>query len=258
MKTNLSLLLAILFLNCIALNAQDHRIPAPAGPDSKIIIKGFSGDLLIEGYSGNEIIISSPGKDLTPPERARGLKPIYPGGTDNTGIGVSAVSEGNIVTVTCLLPFTRSQGYSFRLPENMLLDVKSGCENANDISVTGMKNEIVINNCHDIDISNGSGPVVLSSISGDITVDFSNASLSKPSSINSISGDVDVTLPAKAPADIDLHTTGGGFYSDFEITATKDNLRRIGGSNLEFSINGGGSALSIITVTGNVYLRKGN
>lgn len=256
MKTQLLLLLSIWVLNCINLDAQDHRIPAPAGPDAKVIIKGFSGDLIIEGYSGKEIIILSPQEDITPPERAKGLKPIYPGGTDNLGIGVSVVNEGNVVTITCLLPFSRAQGFSFRLPESVLLDVKSGCENGNDISVTGMKNEIVINNCHDINISNGSGPFILSSITGDITVDFSNATLSKPSSINSMSGDVDVTLPAKAPAAIDLHTTTGGFYSDFEVTAIKDNLRRVG-ANLEFSINGGGSGLSIVTVTGDVFLRKG-
>lgn len=121
-----------------------------------------------------------------------------------------------------------------------------------------MKNEIDIQACHGIDLKNVTGPLVLSTISGDINIAFSNITPDKPMSINAISGEIDITLPAKTAANLDLTTIGGSFYSDFEFIQTKDNLKRIGGNELGYALNGGGPKFSIATVSGNVYIRKGN
>lgn len=245
----------IFFLAAAKLAAQEYKIEASSG---KVIFKNFSGDLPIEGYQGNQIVISSGNEQVTTPERAKGLKPVYPAGTDNTGMGLSAVKTGNTVTITCLLPFGRGTGYTIRVPENLSVELESSCEYANNVNVTGLKNEIVIKTCHNIDLKNITGPVVLSSISGDINVAFGSSLSDKPSSINAISGDVDITLPSKAPVSIGMSTINGGFYSDFDIAETQKNMKRIGGSNLDFDLNGGGFKFDVVTVTGNVYLRKGN
>lgn len=258
---NFRLLISASMLILITLNlaAQDYRIAAPAGKDGKVILKNFSGDLPIEGYQGNEIVVTSSSGKFEPPARAKGLKPIYSAGTDNTGMGLSVEKEGNIVRINCLLPFTRGADFSMKIPENLAVELESGCEYNNNVTVTGMKNEIVIKTCHNIDLQNITGPVVLSSISGDINIGFSSTISDRQSSINSISGDVDITLPAKTPVTIDMSTIQGGFYSDFEITETQNqkNMKRIGGNNLNFNLNGGGFKFDVVTVTGNVYLRKG-
>jgi hypothetical protein len=81
--------------------------------------------------------------------------------------------------------------------------------------------------------------------------------MDKPLSINAISGEIDITLTAKTSASLELRTIGGSFYSNFDFTQSKDNMKRIGGSEITYELNGGGPKISISTVSGNVYLRKG-
>jgi lia operon protein LiaG len=256
MKIGLILFLALLING--NLRAQEYKIPVQNTRDGKLILKDFSGDLPIEGYSGNEIIFTSSSDNFTPPEKAKGLKPVYPGGTDNSGIGLSVEKNGNQITVTSLLPFTRKGEYKIRIPENFSLEMESGCERSSNISVTGMKNEIDVENCHGIDLKNVSGPLVLSTIAGDINITFGTIATDKPFSINTVSGDVDITLPVKTATNIELGTINGSFYSDFDLTDNQKDLKRIGGSHLSTALNGGGFKFSIVTVNGNVYLRKGN
>jgi DUF4097 and DUF4098 domain-containing protein YvlB len=80
----------------------------------------------------------------------------------------------------------------------------------------------------------------------------------KPFSVNSVSGDIDITIPAKTATDLELRTVNGGFYSDFDIAETQKDLKKIGGNKLYFPLNGGGFKFTVATVTGNIYLRKGN
>lgn len=247
----------LLIVPALSVGAQSYKVTAPTGNDALLVMKGFSGDMPVEGYAGTEIEIKTAVEEITPPERAKGLKAVYPAGTDNSGIGVSVDKKGNVTTITCLIPFTRRQGYSFRIPENLAVSIESGCENDNKITITGMKKEINIKNCQDINLSNVSGPLVLSTISGNIIVTVSDLTTGKPSSINSVSGDIDLTLPLKAALDIELNTVSGGVYTDFDIAETKDNMKRIGGNQVGFALNGGGTKLSISAVSGNIYLRKG-
>jgi hypothetical protein len=55
-----------------------------------------------------------------------------------------------------------------------------------------------------------------------------------------------------------MGTINGGFYSDFDISDSQKDMKRVGGNHLNASLNGGGFKFSIETVNGNIYLRKGN
>jgi len=254
----ISFITILIFVTTAFLPAQEYKVPVQNTKDGKIIIKDFTGELPIEGYNGNEIIITSTAESFAPPEKAKGLKAIYPGGTDNSGIGLAVEKDGNQVSVTCLLPFTRKGNYTMKVPDNLAIQLESSCERSNSVSVVNMKNEIDIKNCHDIELSNVTGPLVLSTISGNIDITFGSISSDKPFSVNSISGDIDITLPVKTATDLELRTITGGFYSDFDLTSTDNDLKRIGGNKLNFPLNGGGFKFSIVTVSGNIYLRKGN
>jgi len=250
------LILTILLFAGIA-RAQEYKIPVQNTRENKLILKSFSGDLPIEGYSGNEVIITTNSLDLTPPERAKGLKPVYPGGTDNTGIGLDVEKNGSQVVVSCLLPFTKDGKYRMKVPDNLALELHSGCENSNNITITNMKNEIEIQNCADIRLDNVTGPLVLSTISGDIDIMCKNIAAGTPFSINSVSGDIDISLSESAAVDLEMGTVSGAFYSDFDFTQSKNDLKRVGGSQLKYTLNGGGSKFRVVTVSGNIYLRKG-
>ncbi len=255
MKYIATIIIVLLSTN-LALAQQEYKIPAQNTKDGKLILTDFPGDIPIEGYNGNDIVIISD-RDNEPPAQAKGLKPVYAAGTDNSGIGVNIEKEGNQFTVRCLLPVTQSANYRIKVPENFSLKVRSGCEKSSSVTIQNIKNEIEVNICHNITLKKVTGPVVLSSISGNITVVFSELSKDKPISIASVSGEVDVTIPANAPVDVEMGTVSGNMYSDFDFSTDKKQMRRVGGSNVTGQLNGGGSDLKITNVSGNIYLRKG-
>jgi len=236
--------------------AQEYKIPVQNSKDNRLILKNFSGDLPIEGYSGNEIVITSSSLDLEQPERAKGLKPVYPGGTDNTGIGLDVQQKDDQILVSCLLPFTINGDYRIKVPDNLALDIQSGCENLTEITVTGMKNEIEIQNCNDITLEKVTGPLILSTISGNIDIVCNDIAADTPFSINSVSGDIDITIPGSAAINLEMRTITGGFYSDFDFPETDQEMKRVGGNQFSYKLNGGGSKFSLVTVSSNIYLRK--
>jgi lia operon protein LiaG len=252
------LILAAIMISSGNISAQEYKVTVQNSKETKLIIKDFSNDLPIEGYSGNEIIITSISGETAPPEKAKGLKAIYPGGSDNSGIGVNAEKSGNNITITCLVPFTRHAEYKMKIPDNLAIQLESGCERSSDVTISNMKNELDIQNCHDITLKGVTGPLVLSSIAGDISIDFSSIASDKPFSVNSVSGDIDITLPAKTAANLELGTINGSFYSDFDLSISEKDLKKVGGSQMKFALNGGGFKFSIVTVNGNIFLRKGN
>jgi len=259
MKTiKTSIIALFIFFTAGILSAQEYKVSVQNNKEGRLILKDFSGSLPIEGYNGNEIIISSTSEDLTPPEKAKGLKPIYPAGSDNTGIGLDVQKTDNLITITCLVPFTKQSEYKLRVPENLAIEVTSGCERNNDVAIKGMKNEIDIKTCQDIKCTDVSGPLVLSTISGNIDITYSTINSAKSSSVNSISGDIDITLPVKTATDLELRVVSGAIYSDFDFSESQKNLKKVGGNETNFALNGGGFKYSIGSVSGNIYLRKGN
>jgi lia operon protein LiaG len=256
MKT--SIIALIIFFSAGIVSAQEYKINVQNSKDGKLVLKDFNGSLPIEGYSGSEIIITSTSGKLTPPEKAKGLKPIYPAGSDNTGIGLDVQKTDNLITITCLIPFTQEGEYKIKVPENLSLQLASGCERNNDIRIKNMKNEIDIESCHDIKLDGVTGPLVLSTISGNIDITFGTINTTKSMSVGSVSGDIDITLPLKTATDLQLGVVSGAIYSDFDFSESQKNLKKVGGNETHYALNGGGFKFSIESVSGNIYLRKGN
>jgi hypothetical protein len=258
MKTiKTSIIALVILLSAGVISAQEYKIPVQNSKDSRLVLKDFSSMLPIEGYNGTEIVITAVSGEFTPPEKAKGLKPIYPAGSDNTGIGLDVAKNDNVISVTCLIPFTQDSEYKIKVPENMAIEISSGCERNNEVAIKGMKGEIDIETCQDIKLDNVTGPLVLSTISGNIDITYSTISTTKASSVHSVSGDVDITLPVKTATTLDLSVISGAIYSDFDFSASEKNLKKIGGNETNFSLNGGGFKYSIGSISGNIYLRKG-
>jgi hypothetical protein len=237
--------------------AQDYKIPVENANEATLELTNFSGKLNINGYSGNEIIITPAEKIAPPPDRAKGLKPVFSNGTDNTGLGMNVEKDGDRVIINCLLPFTAQRELTLQVPENMALSISSGCENNNDLYISKMHDEIEIQTCHSIDLQEVTGPLVLNTISGNINIRFASVNTQKPFAINSVSGEIDITLPSKIAADIDMGSVTGSMYSDFDFSGAAKNLKQVGGNHLNYKLNGGGTPINIVTVSGNIYLRKG-
>lgn len=255
-RLNYILLLCFAIFSVNAIHAQDYKIPVENTKEGKLTLNDFPNDLPVEGYSGNEIIITSdmPAKA---PDRAKGLQPVYAGGTDNTGMAVAVEKNGSTVTLQCLLPITKSANYKIKVPDNFNIEINNECGSSGSVSVANMKGEVAVKNCDGIKINNVSGPLVLSTISGNININFTTLAKDRPISLASVSGEIDVTIPPTTGVNVELQTISGSIYSDFDFSNDDKKMRRIGGNTISTSLNGGGADLKITNVSGNIYFRKG-
>ena len=76
---------------------------------------------------------------------------------------------------------------------------------------------------------------------------------SGPTKLNSISGDLDLTIDEKSSSSFDVHTVTGTLFTDLTMDPEKKNSHS---SNFCLKYNGGGNNVALKTVSGNIYLRK--
>jgi DUF4097 and DUF4098 domain-containing protein YvlB len=106
-----------------------------------------------------------------------------------------------------------------------------------------------------VKITNSSGPFTVNSISGKVEVVFNKINQSEPTSLASVSGFIDVTVPGSEKASLEISTINGNVYNNLDLKSTspakdKDNrssgliaVRQQGGNT--FTLNGGGQKVYI-------------
>jgi hypothetical protein len=228
----------------------------------KIEIGQLAGNVKIVGASGSELVIKADG--LTElPERAKGLKPLSAGGTDNTNIGLNYTETGDIISFLGATRQSSEASYTFMVPEGIAvkLDYTSPFTSS-DVEVNDFKNELEISTMNGgINCDNVTGPLIFDVINGNITIVFSALNQNSPMSIKSINGEVDLTMPSGAKADFDLSSLQGDIFTDLDIAIDKkgreEGERFLGGmNNIKGKLNGGGVKVTVSSINGNLYLRK--
>ncbi len=236
----------------------EFRAKLANNASQKVLLLLKGGGVRIEGYDGEEIIIRAPGR-VPPPERAKGLKPLYDTAEDNSGIGLSITREGNTLRITTA---SRYDGeYSIRLPKKVSLQFEQVNWGGGRLEATALTGDLEVKtNDGSIELNNVTGPIVASSTSGSITVTYASVEQSKPSAISNISGVIDITLPASTKGSLKLSSISGEIYSDMEVKMARgrDNLTRLGGgsNHIEGTLNGGGVEISLNTISSDIFVRK--
>lgn len=214
-------------------------------------------DLVIDGNAGNEVLIESEGfKGI--PDRAKGLRPLYNGATDNTGLGLEVTETNN--TITIKKASSQDLHCQIKVPASAALKIQEVGWTSNDILIRGISGEIEVkSNGSDIRLENVTGPVVANSTSGDIDVIFSQVNQQQPTSISNISGSIDISMPAATKATLDLSSITGEIYTDLDVKmeGEKEGMRSLGGGRkILGTLNGGGVEISLRAISDNIYLRK--
>lgn len=245
-----TIILAALFASAVTQAQADYTKSLSGIQWVKIESKA---DVIVKTHSSNELLIKS-GPSVETPERAKGLKLVGEGGTDNTDVGFSVIQDGNTLIVYNL---RKSGDAEIYLPKNQNISVKSTWNG--DIEIDGFAGEIEadaqLNGS--VKVTNVNGPVTANTLNGELNVTFGTVKQDSPISLYSTNGAVDVSLPANTPANLSLSTLNGNVYTDFDIKAEEKNgMRSLLGRNIKSSINGGGVSLSMKSTNGNMYLRK--
>nr|WKN35814.1 DUF4097 family beta strand repeat-containing protein [Tunicatimonas sp. TK19036] len=255
MKTILGI--TILWLASTLAFSQEYRAPLSA---KKMRLVLHNSEATIEGYDGNELIVQARGYEA-PPERAEGLRPLYSGGTDNSGVGLSINEEGGEMSV--MKVGRNNVNYEIKIPKNTAIIVEEVNHSGDDLFFKNLAGEIEVRTTNsNIRMENVTGPIVANCVSGNIDVVFANVNQQSPCSITVVSGDIDVTMPAQTPANLKLGSVSGEVYTNFEINLKNGDqdargLQRMGmGRPIEGTINSGGVDMQVKSISGNIYLRK--
>lgn len=237
--------------------AQEYKTKLANNGDQKVMILMDAGNLKIEGYNGNELIVQTSAKLEAAPERAKGLRPLYNSAVDNTGIGLSVTSENGVVRIEKAM--RKDIPYTIRVPQKVAILYEQTNWQKGDITVQNVEGDLEIRTKNgDINLRNVTGPVVANTTNGEVNVVYSTLNQSKPTAISTISGSIDVTLPASTKANFKLSSITGEMYTDFDLGLNKkDGMTRMGGGHaINGTTNGGGVDLQLKTISSDIYIRK--
>lgn len=247
------------------------------------------GSITVKGYNGSEVVIeailreSKVGtygfggvvadqiRDMTgtwqkkedKSKKTEGLKKLtLPGST-----GLSVEEKDNRMEIRTRT-MRNSVDLVIQVPFSTSLDLSSPM--GGEIEVDNVKGEIEVSNMNGtINLMSVSGTVLANSMSGSIEVTFVEVTPDTPMSFSTMTGDIDVTLPAGTKANLKMKTDFGEIYSDFEIALSQtpqqveaapegDKGRfRIAFNKYHLgAINGGGPEFVLKTMRGDILIRK--
>ncbi len=258
----LATLIAVMAIGTLSVAQQKHEVNVTTG--QKIVIENLLGKIIIKNHSGSNFVIEG-NKMAELPEKAKGLKEIYGGGADNTGIGLNVKQSEKLIMVSGATKRSEDATYTFLVPGNVNLKIDySSPFGYDDIEVNGFSGELEVSMLNEgIDLEKVTGPMTIHTINGNIDIDFKSLNQKSPSSITSINGEVNITIPSSTAVDLKLSTMHGEIYTDcdIEFESKSDNkeshLTMIGGhSKTNGKLNGGGVELTLSSINGSIYLRK--
>lgn len=233
---------------------------------NKIEINNLLGEISLQNSAGNTLVIESDFNNERP-DRAEGLK-LLGSMEDNTDIGLNVSEENGIVSIEGATKQVRDFKYKILVPAGMAVSLDYGSPFASgDVIIDAFNGSLEVKTLNsNVKITNSSGPFTVNSISGNVEVVFNKINQSEPTSLASVSGFIDVTVPGSEKASMEISTINGNVYNNLDLKSTspakdKDNrssgliaVRQQGGNN--FTLNGGGQKVYIKGISGNIYLRK--
>ncbi len=259
MKKLTLLLTALAIANgLVAQRAATWKTALEGASGMTMEISDVGDDIIIKGYDGTEIIIETNDYEGIP-EKAKGLKPISATGEDNTDLGLYFAKSGDKFILTGASRVANDSDYTITIPNRMKLKVEAMRWSGGDIRIEGMSGEVEArSNVGDIELVKVNGPLVIWTLSSDITVSYAALSQTGPHSISSTSGEIDVTLPGNSKGTFDMKSISGEIYSDLDMTfPEKEEMRHIGGQlRAKGSLNGGGVDFNVNSISGDVFMRR--
>ena len=243
---------SLIVLLCISgLKAQDYTKSLSGIEWVKVESKAT---VVLKTHSSNELLIKRKDSRGTP-ERAKGLRLVGAGGSDNTDVGFYVVKEGNTLIVKNL---RKNKSAEIYLPADQNVAVTSNWNG--HISINGFTGEIEASTLLNggIVMKDVSGPVTANSLNGAVEIKFSKVNQDSPITIATTNGTVDITMPGDTPANLTLGSINGEIYSNFDLKIPSEKgLKNIKSrQDIKGNINNGGVNIKLKSINGSIYLRK--
>jgi hypothetical protein len=233
--------------------AQQLTVPFSGGSNAQTLrVVLLNGGVEVHGYDGKVVTLDSNGapsrrKREEDREERKGLHRI------DIPNGFSLSEDANVVTIH------GSAGGSphlyLQVPFKTNLEIR--CTNCSETQIFDIAGDIDVNMTNGgIRLTNVSGSVLAHSLNSNIAASFDRAPR-KPISLSTMNGGLDVTVPADTKSDLNLKTSNGKIYSDFDVRLAGGTLMQPG-KGLNGTINGGGTEMRLNSFNGSIYLRRKN
>jgi hypothetical protein len=215
-------------------------------------------NVTIEGSTGNEIVFTTRGRSRDDDERAKGLRTLSASGLeDNTGLGLSVVTNGDRVEVQQLKKMD-GPDVTIKVPKGVKVYYSHTSPHGDDVDISNFDGELEISTVHNgVTLTNTTGPLNIKTVHGDIDASI-GANQRTPARLVSVHGHVDVGMPVTMKANLRLGTSWGEILvdPDFKIEIDKTGNFVKYSDKVSGKLNGGGIDLEIASTHSNVYLRK--
>lgn len=240
----------------------------PSRPGT-VKISVLNGSVTVKGYSGHEVLVESVPRrgedenDRRSTKDSSGLKRIY---APNSRLSVE--EENNVMRID-VQSHRGGADVTLQVPLRTSLNLRS--TNGGAITVENVQGDIEVNNTNGaVVLKNIAGSVVAHALNGGLTASVRELDANKPISFSSLNGEIDVTLPASLKANLNLQSSHGEIFSDFDVVLTatapkvEETKREQGrgryristGRGMVGKVNGGGQDMTFKTMNGNIYIRK--
>ncbi|WP_235297917.1 DUF4097 family beta strand repeat-containing protein [Portibacter marinus] len=255
-----------------SINAQVEEIVVTFSKPSEsktIEIQLFSGDISIVGTDRSDVLIKyevekreddhEHGRNKSN-DKNQGLKKIGGGnfefeiGEYNNEVSIKSQNWMNLIRLEIEVPKKITVDISKQMGENVVVENIIG-----DVNVE--------NNIGSVTILGVQGAVNASSSTGEIIVEFAAIDPNQTMTFNTITGNIDLTVPTTHKANLKMRTEWGDIYTDMDIetqqkkepqtkTVHKNGGMKLVSNNWTYgSMNGGGPEMTIKTQMGSIYLR---
>ncbi len=220
-----------------------------------------TGGIVVKGGNRRDVVVTSRGEEprrQTPPPS--GLRRL------TQAAGLVIAEENNQISIGTG-GRTRDVDVELQVPARVNLNLST--HNDGDVIVESVEGDIEVQNHNgSIRLTNIAGSAVANTHNGEVRVSLTRITAEKAMSFISYNGDVDLTLPATAKANLKLRSDNGEILTDFDVQmrpgtppqATRDSRGR---SRIEINqsiygtINGGGPEFELRTYNGNITVRRG-
>ena len=222
-------------------SAQDFQKSYRLAPGGQIHIGNISGDVRVTAYDGDSILV-------------KGTKQ----GRDQDKVDVEDKSTDSRVDIGVRYPkrcdCDASIQFEVQVPRSISYVFDGISSVSGDVEVSGVSGRVHATAVSgDVRVKNITGAVSASSVSGDVEVLVDRLDGTDDMKFSSVSGDVNVKLPANLGADVDMSSFSGDIKTDFpiEVKTEKYGSR----TSARGKIGEGSAKLSMSSVSGDLSLR---
>lgn len=272
--TRTAIALAALLGAAVALGQNQTAAPAPQGQPETIVVPlsrpGEPISMSIDILSARIEVIGEERKDVSLSVTLSGgrRKIVTPSGAKTLaggGGGLEISERDNRLSIESDGPPDRVAIVA-RVPRRAQLNLST--TNEGEIVVRDIVGDLQLENINGpITATNITGSVIAESVNKPITVGLAAVAAGGATSLSSLNGDITLTLPASARAELHLDSARGEIVSDFELDVkpSKPLIERNetrGGVSVRMenvvvaTLNGGGPVIRMKTLNGTIKLSK--